>query len=295
MSQFRELKSVEDTARDAANAKCSAVRQRYYADPYIQYFVGEQVRQIPPMNLGYFVRSLSMLAAIAKFHKSHGNSIQVVVLGCGYDTLFWRLRDAGVSVGRWFDVDLPHVVNRKSSVVFQNSLFDPLDNYALLECDMGQPNLLESVLKDNGFSVDVPTVFVDECTLIYVDPEAVDLIIQFAGRLKASGFISYGMIRPEDQFGKLMVKNFQSFGAPLKGIEKYPTVESHRTRFLNGGYTKVKAVDMDVAMKKLLTREENIRVHRLEIHDDPEELAYMLSHYVLAIASTDDEFLAILP
>jgi [phosphatase 2A protein]-leucine-carboxy methyltransferase len=64
---------------------------------------------------------------------------------------------------------------------------------------------------------------------------------------------------------------------------------------VNGGYTKVKAVDMNVAMQKLLTQQDAMRVRRLEIHDDPEELAYMLSHYVLALASTDDGFLAILP
>jgi [phosphatase 2A protein]-leucine-carboxy methyltransferase len=293
MAQFRELKSVEDTALDAANAKLSAISRGYFIDPYIEYFVPMEVRQIPPMNLGYFVRTLAMSEAVSRFQKVHGESIQVVCLGGGYDTLFWRLRDKNVKVGHWFDIDLPHVVSRKS-LVFDNEIFQPLDNYSLLECDMAQPNLLENVLKSNGFVVDVPTVFLDECTLIYVEPNSVDLIIKFAGSLKASGFISYAMVKPDDPFGQLMVENFNNFGAPLKGIVPYPTVQSHRERFLNGGYKKVKAVDMDVAMNKLLTREEYIRVHRLEIHDDPEELSFMLSHYVLAIASTDDEFIAIL-
>jgi [phosphatase 2A protein]-leucine-carboxy methyltransferase len=35
-------------------------------------------------------------------------------------------------------------------------------------------------------------------------------------------------------------------------------------------------------------------VRKLEIQDDPDELAFMLAHYVLAIASTDEEFLSIL-
>lgn len=103
------------------------------------------------------------------------------------------------------------------------------------------------------------------------------------------------MVKPDDQFGRMMVHNFKSFGAPLKGINKYPTIQSHKERFEKGGYSKVKSVDMNVAMRFVLTREENIRIHRLEMQDDPDELAFMLSHYVLAIASTDDEFLSILP
>lgn len=294
MSAFRELNSVEDTAMDAANAKASAVSQGYYEDQYIEYFVPNKVRQLPPMNLGYFARILSMKDAILKFHQVHGDKIQVVILGAGYDTLFWRLRDEDVNVAHWFDIDLPHVVQKKSYVL-QNSIFEPLDNYSLLEADLGKVGQLQEVLEKNGFNADAPTVFVDECTLIYVDPDAVDAIIKFAASLKVSGFISYGMITPNDQFGKMMVQNFNSFGAPLKGINKYPTVKSHIERFKNAGYEKVKAANMNVAMKSVISPEENRRIHRLEMQDDPDELAFMLSHYVLAIASTNDEFLTILP
>jgi [phosphatase 2A protein]-leucine-carboxy methyltransferase len=290
----RELNSVEDTALDAANAKSSAVRQGYYRDPYIDFFLGQTVRQIPPMNLGYFVRTLSMWNAITKFHSLHGDDTQVVILGCGYDTLFWRLRDASVNVSRWFDVDLPHVVERKGPVL-RNAIFHPLDKYCLVAIDLATPGSLESGLLAKGFAADAPTVFVDECSLIYVDPAAVDAIIRFAAGLKSSGFISYGMIKPDDRFGQLMVQNFKSIGAPLKGIGQYPSVQSHRDRLLAAGYAKVKAVDMNAAMKAVLTREDYIRVRRLEMQDDPDELAFMLAHYVLAIASTDGEFLSILP
>ncbi|OHT11652.1 Leucine carboxyl methyltransferase family protein [Tritrichomonas foetus] len=294
MSAFRELNSVEDTAMDAANAKASAVSQGYYEDPYIEYFVPSRVRQLPPMNLGYFARMLSMYDAVVKFHKVHGDSIQVVILGGGYDTLFWRLRDLNINVARWFELDLPHVVQKKGYVL-QNAIFEPLDNYVLAECDLGKVGQLEQVLAANKFNKDLPTVFVDECTLIYVDPDSVDDIIKFAASLSSSGFISYGMITPNDQFGKMMVQNFNSFGAPLKGIDRYPTVKSHIERFKNAGYQKVKAADMNVAMRSVLSPEENRRIHRLEMQDDPDELAFMLSHYVLALGSTDDEFLTILP
>jgi [phosphatase 2A protein]-leucine-carboxy methyltransferase len=291
---FRQLNSVEDTALDAANAKCSAVERGYYVDPYIQYFVPETSRQIPPMHLGYFVRTLSMWNAITKFQAVHGDATQVVILGGGYDTLFWRLRDANVVFTRWFEVDLPFIVARKGPVI-ENDIFQPLDNYVLVALDLAQPGALKTGLLANQFSLELPTVFVDECTLIYIDPSAVDSIIRFATSLKSNGFISYGMVKPDDQFGKLMVRNFESIGAPLRGIAQYPTVDSHKQRFLNGGYQKVKAVDMNQAMEAVLSPSEQKRVRRIEIQDDPDELAFTLAHYVLAIASTDDEFLSILP
>lgn len=289
---FHQLKSVEDTALDAANAKLSAVIQGYYKDRFIEYFVPERRRQLPPMNLGYYVRCLSMYEAVAKFHQKHGSNMQVVVLGCGYDTLFWRFRDESILFANWFDLDMKYIIDKKRTVI-SGSIFQPLTNYHLLECDLANFDAFQNILQTNGFK-DIPTIFIDECTLIYVDPGAVDKIIGFAAHLQASGFISYGMVRPDDNFGKMMIKNFDAIGAPLKGINAYPTIQSHKQRFEKAGYKKVKSVDLNVVMRQIIPIEERIRVSKLEIQDDPEDLEFMLMHYVLALASTDDEFLTIL-
>ena len=291
MSAFRELGSVEDTAMDAANAKVSAVSRGYYNDRYIEYFVPQRIRQLPPMNLGYYVRTISMYKAILKFYQLYGSEIQVVMLGCGYDTLYWRFRDENIRIKRWYDLDMAYIVNKKSEII-KHEIFLPLEGYKLLECDLSKPEIFKNILYSNNFE-DIPTIFVDECTLIYVDPDSVDSIINFGGNLKNSSFISYGMIKPDDNFGKLMVKNFQSFGAPLKGIFKYPTVESHKKRFLNGGYNFIDSMDLNLTMKKVLKKEEYIRIIKLEIQDDPDELSYVLVHYVLAIASHDEKFLTL--
>jgi O-methyltransferase involved in polyketide biosynthesis len=158
---------------------------------------------------------MAMSEALTRFHKVHGNTIQVVCCGAGYDNLFWRLRDKGTQLGHWFDGDEPHVVSLKF-VVIDNDILQPLDNDSLIECDMGRPNLLETVLEANGFSRDLSTVFLNEYTLIDVGPSAVDLIIKFAGSLKSSGFISDAMIELNDQFGRLMVENFNKIAGSLK-------------------------------------------------------------------------------
>lgn len=289
MSAFRELGSVEDTAMDAANAKLSAVSRGYYSDPYIEYFVPSSQKQLPPMNLGYHVRCLSIFKAVTKFHEMHGDNMQVVILGAGYDTLFWRLRDLKINVKGWYDLDFPHVVNKKAKVL-ESSVFQPLDNYYLRVCDLSKPDEFKKVLADNGFQ-DIPTIFVDECTLIYVDPVAVDEIIKFAASLKSSAFISYGMVKPDDSFGKMMVHNFETFGAPLKGIKMYPTIQSHKERFEAAGYKYVKSMDLNKTMNAVIPRQDYIKIMRLEMQDDPEELAFVLIHYVLALAGTEEAFL----
>ncbi|EAY10522.1 Leucine carboxyl methyltransferase family protein [Trichomonas vaginalis G3] len=292
MSAFRELGSVEDTAMDAANAKLSAVQRGYYHDRYIGCFVPQELKQLPPMNLGYYVRTQAIYVAVKKFHEIHGSNMQVVVLGCGYDTLFWRLRDEKVTVKNWFDLDMQHVVKKKSQVINSNS-FEPMDNYHLFYADLSKPEMVKQELNSHGFE-DIPTIFIDECTLIYVDPVAVDEILKFAASLKSNAFISYGMVKPDDQFGKMMVKNFDSFGAPLKGIKMYPTIASHKDRCINAGFKHAKSIDLNQTMKAVIPRENFMKIMRLEMQDDPDELAYMLQHYVLAVAGSESEFVSII-
>ncbi|EAX93635.1 Leucine carboxyl methyltransferase family protein [Trichomonas vaginalis G3] len=292
MSAFRELGSVEDTAMDAANAKLSAVQRGYYKDRFIACFVTHEQKQLPPMNLGYYVRTQAIYVAVKKFYELHGKDMQVVVLGCGYDTLFWRLRDEHITVKNWFDLDMPHIVNKKSSVL-KSEAFHPLDNYYLFVADLSKPEEVKKELTAHGFE-DLPTIFIDECTLIYVDPNAVDEILKFAASLKSNAFISYGMVKPDDAFGKMMIKNFDSFNAPLKGIRAYPTVQSHKDRCTNAGFKFAKSIDLNQTMRAVIPRDQFMKIMRLEMQDDPDELSFMLMHYVLAVAGSENEFVSII-
>lgn len=292
MSAFRELGSVEDTAMDAANAKLSAVQRGYYKDRFIGAFVPHEQKQLPPMNLGYYVRTQAIYVAVKKFYELHGKDMQVVVLGCGYDTLFWRLRDEKIVVKNWFDLDMPHIIKKKSSVINTEG-FQPLDNYHLFYADLSKPDMVKSELAAHGFE-DIPTIFIDECTLIYVEPTAVDEILKWASALKSNAFISYGMVKPDDAFGRMMVKNFDSFGAPLKGIRMYPTVQSHKDRCTNAGFKFAKAIDLNQTMRIVIPRDNYMKIMRLEMQDDPDELSFMLQHYVLAVAGSENEFVSII-
>lgn len=79
----------------------------YYSDPYIKFFVGnKQFRRDPLMNRGYFSRVAGLqhllkgfLAAGARLECARSPHTfpapeqrkQIVSLGAGFDTTYWRL------------------------------------------------------------------------------------------------------------------------------------------------------------------------------------------------------------
>ena len=56
----------------------------------------------------------------------------------------------------------------------------------------------------------LPTLFISECVLIYLEVENSDAIIKWAAsNFHAAAFVTYEQIRPHDSFGAIMIKNLQ--------------------------------------------------------------------------------------
>lgn len=49
-----------------------------------------------------------------------GDQCQIINLGCGFDTLYWRLRDAGHMITNFIELDFPTVTSRKCYVIKRN-------------------------------------------------------------------------------------------------------------------------------------------------------------------------------
>lgn len=49
-----------------------------------------------------------------------GDECQIVNLGCGFDTLYWRLRDAGHMIKNFVELDFPTVTARKCFSIKRN-------------------------------------------------------------------------------------------------------------------------------------------------------------------------------
>ena len=89
---------VRSTDFDASIARFCAVQRGYLTDPYVRYFVPRahlHEQRSPVINIGTFLRSESIDRLIDSWFDScraEGKKCQIVSLGSGSDTRFWRMK-----------------------------------------------------------------------------------------------------------------------------------------------------------------------------------------------------------
>lgn len=88
---------VRATDNDAALARLSAVQKGYISDPFITQLVPRahlQPPRPPLINIGTYLRGKGLDELVESFIKSaeqEDKKVQIVSLGAGSDTRFWRL------------------------------------------------------------------------------------------------------------------------------------------------------------------------------------------------------------
>ena len=86
---------------------------------------------------------------------------------------------------------------------------------------------LQATLVAAGIDFSLPTLFLSECVLVYLEPEDSCAIIAWAARqFKRSAFVTYEQIRPNDAFGQVMSRNLADRGYTLRGLSAFPDVAS---------------------------------------------------------------------
>lgn len=84
--------AVQATNEDATSCKLSAVQLGYWRDPYVQLMYRKSVRRAPEIHLGYYARVQGFRYLIDKVFEACDTRVQIISLGAGFDTLFWRLQ-----------------------------------------------------------------------------------------------------------------------------------------------------------------------------------------------------------
>ena len=280
---------VEDTALAAACSKWSAASQGYYDDPYIQFFVEEKRVQGGPQNFGYCVRERVIWSAVERFCRVYGSDGQVVVLGCGYDTLYWRCRQKNLVFRRWFDVDLESVIGRKIAIIEKCEL--SRDGYEPVSCQLESVDDLVSVLRGVGF-VDAPTLFIDEFSLIYINEESYQRILLSISKLEQAEFVGYGLTNRDTPFGAAVEKTFQTMGAPLKSYRLTQTKEMAIKTFTQ--FRTIRVSQCNVLLKHLFDTDEMTSIMSLGAICDKADLDKCLSQYLVIFAGSE-EFVSAIP
>lgn len=296
----------------------------YYKDDYISCFVRNANRKAPEINRGYFARVRGVEMCIEKmFQKTtttSGGQCQIINLGCGFDSLYWRLASP---VTNFVEVDFPTVTAKKCYAIKRNKQLlgklhnegespagpitwnisspyppfadgdirlSPTDlhatNYHLIGVDLRNIDELVAKLKTSEVNFSLPTIFLAECVLVYMEPKnCFNLLRALAEQFPAAAFINYEQVNMNDRFGDVMLANLRARGCTLAGVESCLSLEAQMNRFRECGWHGAKAWDM-VQVYNSLPSAERQRVERIEMLDERELLDQLFQHYCIAVAWT---------
>ncbi|KAF9940259.1 hypothetical protein BGZ67_008026 [Mortierella alpina] len=334
MGQDDVIKGTDD---DAIISKLSAVDLGYLEDPFVKQFVKRPSRRPPLINRGSYLRTRTLDSLTEQFIRSTTENIsasssatttattttttlssasassqavapttsirkQIVSLGCGSDTRYFKFKAKGLSVHKYFEIDFQESTAKKAAVIKKNKSFTDIIGDPALKLGLGGTELyaqdyclLSGDLRDftedivpkliaQGFDTSLPTLFLSECVLIYIQPRDSDAIMDWVGaNMAASLFVVYEQINPNDAFGAMMLRNLKARQIDLPGIHAYPSLKSQEERFLSRGWLAAKAVDMNT-LHASLPDEEMKRISTLEIFDEVEEWQLLAQHYCVAWA-----------
>ncbi|KAF9094290.1 hypothetical protein BGX23_002304 [Mortierella sp. AD031] len=227
---------------------------------------------------------------------------QIVSLGCGSDTRYFKFKAKGLSAHKYFEIDFPESTAKKAVVIKKNKAFTDIigdpdlrlglggtelysKDYCLLSGDLREfTDSIVPKLMAQGFDTSLPTLFLSECVLIYIQPGDSDAIVDWVGKnMDASLFVVYEQINPADAFGAMMLRNLKARQIELPGIHAYPSLKSQEERFTSRGWQAAKAVNMNKLHESLCAQELK-RISSLEIFDEVEEWQLLADHYCVAWA-----------
>nr|CAD7266243.1 unnamed protein product [Timema shepardi] len=307
------------------------VQAGYFNDEFIHHFVSKCSRRSPLINIGYYVRATIIDFTLHTFLTDVSTQpAQIVSCGAGFDTNYFRLK-SGTKLHPtvvYYEVDFPEVVERKSRIIGDTAVLsqavgvpddEPRDielkarQYRLLACDLRQLDNLESVLRLAGVDFSLPTLFLSECAVTYMDEPSfqswpadvkslvplLSLVIDIIMLCRSSSalirwvsakfdravFAMYEQVYPEDGFGIVMAKHFESINTPLFSLATFPDFDSQEERYKTRGWSSCVSRSAWDVFINITDSAERHRAYNLEPFDEMEELHLKCCHYALTIAS----------
>ena len=310
---------VENTNSESLLSKLSVIESGYRVDPFLRIFRtndrGEVKRatRSSAINRGYLARLMALECSLEKYlliYSSIGITHQVLSLGSGYDSLYFRLRNQGIikpEYCSYYEVDFPIVPHTKWRFIYNNNILKSffklstsyyndecfsLDQgvFNMIGCNMTDTTTLERRLESVGFNWKLPTIVFCECSLTYVEvSQSISITWWLTSKIPHMIFIDYEQIQPFDSFGQIMTSHFQKRNSALKCVEYYPSIYDHLRRFKSLGWKTCNILDIETVFKENCGIDELRRRQKFnEQFDEPEEFKSKCLHYILCIGSNSN-------
>ncbi|GAA6013679.1 hypothetical protein JCM10207_004817 [Rhodosporidiobolus poonsookiae] len=317
--------AVRSTDSDALLSRVSCHSLGYFNDPDGLLFLSpaqrrSSERRPPLINIGTHARCWAVDQLVQQHVGAQNSStqpVQVLSLGAGTDSRFWRLRRQAEQQGwewkcrRWVEVDFAEATGAKARTVSGKAelksrlggdvkvelggqgLTSPL--YALLPGDLRSLPSLSQLLSPPPSSPSssepildptLPTLLLLECVSVYLDPSVTDALLGwFASTFGASGsaVVGYDPYALDDAFGQVMKRNLAMRNLSLPGAASTPSLASLTDRLRRNGLKGTcGALSVREIRERCVPVEENERVAKLEPLDEVEELNLVLEHYAVS-------------
>lgn len=304
--------AVAATNDDAALCKYQAVQKGYYSDPFIEKFLPYKVkatmqRKAPEINRGYYARSAAIGYLVEEFIKNNPGA-QIISLGAGYDSLYWRLRscaelDSFTANIKYVEIDMNQVVLHKMMAIKRhNDLAKHVrslklkgesllsENYNLITFDLRQVDktpLGTKLFEDCHLDVDKPTLCLAECVLVYMPIHDSESLLRWLHEnFRKASIVNYEQCNMQDRFGEVMLANLNARHCDLMGVDACKTLESQIDRFKRTGFSQTKAWTLLEIFNRCLLPDIIEKIKAIEFLDEGELLVQLLDHYCIAIGSS---------
>ncbi|UKK02448.2 hypothetical protein MACK_002541 [Theileria orientalis] len=261
--------------------KRNCVESKYFDGEYFKYFA-PKTSQIPFHSMFSYIRVTGNRKIFENFIKCCQNQkIQFVNLGSGLDiTSLWILDNFKNAV--CFDLDLESQIKLKVNVMknteelinmfpehtVTDSTFHS-DKYHILPCDFRNVDELDK-LKEFGFSSELPTIYLSEFVLTYIENHLSNKVIERLSNMSSGPSI--------------LVYHEYKHNNPMYSLSEYYTDELQIERYKTLGWDNTHIVYYNSVYNYMIDKNERKRVRSLENFNDMNHLAVMCSHTIIGVS-----------
>ncbi|KAK4701572.1 hypothetical protein P7C70_g4657, partial [Phenoliferia sp. Uapishka_3] len=285
--------SVRSTDTDALLSRVSASSLSYFSDPFASLFLPQSLlrsttstKRPPLINIGTHARTWAIDQLVEQFLNAGVG--QVLSLGAGTDTRFWRLKEKFKeeerrwNCKRWVEVDFEEATAQKARIIAGKELLKESlggamkieyggtgltsPSYSLLPSDLRSFASLSKILtspppsEPNSSPLldpSIPTLLLAECVLVYLPPETTSEILRwFKKHFDSGSVVSYDPFGLDDSFGKVMIRNLATRNLALPGASATPTLESLSARLLQAGLSSASSLSIADIRKSIIPSQE---------------------------------------